>query len=329
MKRKLGHSNIEVSALGLGCYAIGGEFRVENGQPWGWTGVDDDESIRAIHTAIDLGVNFLDTAQAYGAGHSETVIGRAIKGRRDRVVLATKFGKRIDTAKKQILGSSIEPAHLRQGLEDSLRRLDTDYIDLFQWHESSGALEDLPELLDLLDAFFGEGKIRYYGWSTDDTERAVQMAQRKNCVAVQHRLHVFENPESVSKMLAVCDEWNLASISRSPLMMGILTGKFTEDSTFEEGDVRHSIGLDFKNERFGSLLDRVDAVRDVLTSDGRTVTQGALAWIWSRSPRTIPIPGFKNVQQAAENAKAVDFGPLTDEQFRQIEEIMGRVPEMQ
>ena len=329
MKRTLGHSGLEVSALGLGCYAIGGQFRVENGQQWGWTGVDDAESIRAIHAALDLGVNFLDTAQAYGAGHSETVIGKAIEGRREQVVLATKFGKRIDTANRQILGSSINPADLRQGLEDSLTRFGTDYIDLFQWHESSGALEDLPELLDSLDSFVDEGKIRYYGWSTDDPERAAQMAQRKNCVAVQHRVHVFENPVSVSKMLAVCDQWDLASINRGPLMMGILTGKFSENSTFDEGDVRHSIGFDFKNERFASLLDGVNAVRDVLTSKGRTVAQGALAWIWARSPRTIPIPGFKNVKQATENAKAMEFGPLTPKQFQQVEEIMGRVPEKQ
>jgi aryl-alcohol dehydrogenase-like predicted oxidoreductase len=98
--RKLGRSNIDVSALGLGCYAIGGQFRIEDGQQWGWTGVDDGESIRAIHTALDSGINFLDTAQAYGAGHSETVIEKAIKGRRDSVLLATKFGKRMDEASR-------------------------------------------------------------------------------------------------------------------------------------------------------------------------------------------------------------------------------------
>ena len=325
INRKLGRSDIETSAMGLGCYAIGGQFRVENGQQWGWTGVDDEESIRAIHAAMDFGINFFDTAQAYGAGHSERIIGKAIKGRRDKVLLATKFGKRMDEANRQILGSSIAPSDLRQSLEDSLLRFDTDYIDLFQWHESDGALEDLPNLLDLLDKFVDEGKIRYYGWSTDDAERAAQMAQRKNCVAIEHRVHIFENSENVSKMLAVCDEENLASINRSPLMMGILTGKFSEESRFIDGDVRHSIGFDFTDERFGSLLKRVEAVREVLTSNERTLSQGALAWIWARSPRTIPIPGFKTVRQVTENARAMEFGPLTDEQFHQVEVIMGRV----
>ncbi|UCF27409.1 MAG: aldo/keto reductase [Chloroflexota bacterium] len=322
--RKLGRSNIEVSAMGMGCYAIGGQFRVENGQQWGWTDVDDKESVRAIHAAMDLGVNFFDTAQAYGIGHSESIIGKAIKGRRDKVVLATKFGKLMDEANQKIMGSSIESSHLRQSLEDSLLRFGTDYIDLFQWHESNGALEDLPRLLDLLDELVDEGKIRYYGWSTDDTERATLMAQRKNCVAIQHRVHVFENSDNVSNMLAVCDAQNLASINRSPLMMGILTGKFNEKSAFDEGDIRHSIGIDFQNERFGNLLTRVESVREVFTSQGRTPAQGALAWIWARSPRTIPIPGFKNTKQATENARAMDFGPLTKDQFHQVEEIMGR-----
>lgn len=323
-RRKLGRSNIEVSAMGLGCYAIGGQFRVESGEQWGWTGVDNKESIRAIHAGIDLGINFFDSAQAYGVGHSEAILGKAVHGRRNKVVLATKFGKHMDERSKQILGSPIGPSSLRKCLEDSLLRFGTDYIDLFQWHESDGSLEELPHLLDVLDSLVDEGKIRAYGWSTDDAERAAQMAQRKNCVAIQHRVHVFENPGNVSKMLAVCDEHDLASVNRGPLMMGVLTGKFNQDSTFREGDVRHSIGFDFKQERFGSLLKRVESVREVLTSDGRTLAQGALAWLWARHPRTIPIPGFKTVAQVEENARAMQFGQLAAEQMTQIETIMGR-----
>jgi aryl-alcohol dehydrogenase-like predicted oxidoreductase len=280
--------------------------------------------VRAIQAALDLGVNLIDTAQAYGAGHSEAVIGEAIKGRRGEVVLATKFGKRMDEAGRQILGSSIEPGHVRESLEDSLRRLGTDYIDLFQWHEGEGALEDLPSLLDLLDELVAEGKIRHYGWSTDDPERAERMAQRESCTAVQHRLHVLESPDNVSRMLDVCDTYDLASINRSPLLMGVLTGKFDRDSGFAEGDVRHSIGFDFTTDRFGGMLERVDALRDVLTSGGRTPAQGALAWNWARSPRTIPIPGFKSIRQVTENASALELGPLTSDEFRQVEEILGR-----
>ncbi len=322
--RRFGKSNLEVSALGLGCYAIGGTFRVENGKPWGWSGVDDDESIRAIHAGLDRGVNFLDTAMAYGCGHSEAVIGKAIQGRRDKVILATKFGKLIDEQNKQVLGSSIEPDELRQSCEDSLRRFDTDYIDLFQWHESSGEVEDLPGLLETLDDLVAEGKIRCYGWSTDDPERVRHMAANPNCLAVQHRLHVFEPAENWQKMFALCDEFDLASINRGPLMMGILTGKFNADSTFDEDDVRHSLGFNFQEGRLADLLEKVDAIRETLASDGRTMVQGALAWIWAVGGRTIPIPGFKNVKQVEENAAAMEFGPLTGAQMQEIDQLLGR-----
>jgi len=322
MPRRLGHSNLEVSPLGLGCYAIGGQFRVENGKPWGWTDVDDRESIRAIHAALDMGINFLDTAQAYGCGHSEAIIGRAIMGRRDKVILATKFGKLIDEKRRQVLGSSIAADDIRASCEESLNRFGTDYIDLFQWHESSGSIEDLPALLETLDELVAAGKIRYYGWSTDDPDRVRQMAANPNCLAVQHQLHVFVPPDRRHKMLALCDEFDLASINRSPLMMGILTGKFNADTTFSEGDVRHSIGLNFKEGRLAERLKQVDDIRELLTSGGRTLAQGALAWIWACSPRTIPIPGFKNAEQVVENAGAIAFGPLSEAEMRQIDTIL-------
>lgn len=322
--RRLGKSNIEVSALGLGCYAIGGPFRVENGKPWGWSQVDDRESIRAIHAGLDLGINFIDTAQAYGCGHSEAVIGKAIKGRRDKVILATKFGKVIDEKDKRILGSTIDADDLRQALEGSLRRFDSDYIDLYQWHESRGKTEDVPELLDLLDSFVQAGKIRWYGWSTDDPERARLFAQSPNCAAIQHRLHVFENPENAAAVLAVCQEFDTASINRSPLMMGILTGKFKTDTTFPEDDVRHSLGFDFEKGLLAEYRDKAENIRAVLTSEGRSMVQGALAWIWARHERTIPIPGFKSVKQVQENARTMEFRPLNPTQMRQIDEILER-----
>lgn len=319
--RKLGRSNIKISPIGLGCYAIGGTFKIENGKPWGWSDVEDAESIRAIHAGLELGINFLDTAQAYGCGHSETVIGKAIKGRRDKVVLATKFGKQIDEVNKQVLGSSIAPADIKQGCEDSLRRFGTDYIDLFQWHESSGALDDVPAVIAVLEELVAEGKIRYYGWSTDDPERVRAFAQNKNCVAVQNRMHVFDTP---TELLALCDELNLASINRGPLMMGILTGKFNADSKFDEEDVRHSLRFDFSQGRLSEILAKVESIREILTADGRTMAQGALGWILVKSNRTIPIPGFKNVKQVEQNAGVLDFGPLTSEQIEEIDKILGR-----
>jgi aryl-alcohol dehydrogenase-like predicted oxidoreductase len=324
LTRKLGHSDVDVSAMGLGCYAIGGPFKIESGKHWGWGNVEDSESIRAIHAGLDMGINFLDTANVYGAGHSEVVIGKALAGRRDEVIIATKFGNLPDEDAGMVTGASVAPDSIRQSCEDSLRRLDSDYIDLFQFHKHGWDVNEVPAILDVLDDLVTDGKIRWYGWSTDDPERARLFAQRPGCVAIQHRLHVFEDPAQSGEMLALCDEFDLASINRGPLLMGILTGKFRADSSFPENDVRHSLGFSFREGRMADLLARAEAIQDLLTSDGRTVAQGALAWIWARSQRTIPIPGFKTVDQVVENAGAMSFGPLKQAVMRQIDEILGR-----
>jgi aryl-alcohol dehydrogenase-like predicted oxidoreductase len=322
MQRRLGKSDLMVSAMGLGCYAIGGEFKVEDDKPWGWTAIDDEESIRAIHAGMDMGINFLDTAMAYGCGHSERVIAKAIKGRRDQVILATKFGKQIDEENKIVLGNSIERDDIRAGCEASLRRLGTDYIDLFQWHESRGSVEDAPAVLGILDELAQEGKIRYYGWSTDDPERMRAFAGHERCTAVQNGMSLLRYPE---EMLAVCEEYDLASINRSPLIMGTLTGKFDASSTFDEGDVRHSLGYDFSQGDLAKILEAIEKMRPILTSDGRTLAQAALGYIWAKSDRTIPIPGFRNVRQVEENAAAMAYGPLGNEQVSQVEAILEEI----
>ncbi len=329
-KRKLGRSGIEVSAMGLGCYAMGGPFwradhdsvswQKDDGKtfPGGWGEVDDAESIRAVHAAMDAGVNFFDTSDSYGCGHSERILGQAVAGRRERVVIATKFGNLIDEEKKHYLGHDASPAFIRSSCEASLRRLGTDYVDLYQLHWSNYE-GDAVEVRETLEGLVAEGKIRAYGWSTDDPERARIFAEGEHCATVQNALSIIrDNP----RMLALCDEFDLASINRSPLAMGILTGKFGPDATFAEDDIRH--GWDFGQGRLAEILGQLDAVREVLASDGRSLVQGALAWIWARSDRTIPIPGFKTAAQVEENAGAMAFGPLSDEKLRQIDVLLGR-----
>jgi len=143
-----------------------------------------------------------------------------------------------------------------------------------------------------------QGKIRSYGWSTDDPERERRFAQGKHCAAIQHVLNVArDTPE----MLALCEEFDQASINRDPLDMGILTGKFNPDTTFPEDDIHH--GWDFGEGRIADILNQLSDVKDILTSVGRTLTQGALTWIWARSDRTIPIPGFKSIKQVEEIAR--------------------------
>jgi aryl-alcohol dehydrogenase-like predicted oxidoreductase len=327
MERILGRSGISVSAIGLGCWAIGGPFTHE-GREDGWGQVDDEESVRAIRRALDLGVRFFDTADVYGTGHSEEILGRALAGRRNEVVISTKFGYTFDSATKTSLGTNTTAAYVRAACEASLRRLDTDYVDLYFLHVWSLPAGEAEDVAGTLDDLREEGLIRAYGWSTDDLDCARRFAKRANCTAIQHDLNVFDD---APELLALCAESDLASVNRTPLAMGLLSGKFQADSHLPSSDVRgagHAWVKYFEDGRpKADFLARLAAVREILTSEGRTPAQGALAWIWARSNRTIPIPGFKTVAQAEQNAQAMEFGPLTSEQLSEIERLLERQPE--
>jgi aryl-alcohol dehydrogenase-like predicted oxidoreductase len=327
LERRLGRSGIDVFPIGLGCWAIGGPFwRTSNGErsPMGWGDVDDDESIRAIHCAIDRGVNFFDTANNYGAGHSERVLGRALAGRREQAVIATKFASVSDEEEGIHYDDRdlpMTPEAIREACQDSLRRLQTDYIDLYLLHHGEYDAGGAVAVREILEGLVDEGLIRWYGWSTDDPERARVFAAGGHCAAIEHRLNVmFDAPA----MLQVCEEFDLASICKSPLNGGILTGKFAADSTFPENDGRH--GIDFTSGIGATRLEQIAALRPALTRDGRSLTQAALAWILTRSNRSIPIPGFKSVAQVDESIGALDAGPLAGDQMRLVEDVMERVP---
>lgn len=325
MKRLLGRSGIEISALGMGCWAIGGPFW-DGETPLGWGEVDDEESIRAIHAALGRGVNFFDTANVYGAGHSERVLGRAIAGRRSEVVIATKFNAVFDETTRQVTGSDASPEGIRKACDESLRRLNTDYIDLYQFHDNGYPAEKAGPVWETLETLVQDGKIRAYGWSTDFVDRAKVFVQGPNCTAIQLQLNVLDdNPE----MIAFCEEHNQAAINRGPLAMGLLTGKYTSATEVSGDDVRGQKSPEwmkyFKDGKPNpEWLAMRDAILEILTSEGRTVAQGALAWNWGRTPQTIPIPGFRTVKQVEENARAMEFGPLTPEQMSQINIILKR-----
>lgn len=316
--RILGRSGIAVSGLGMGCWAIGGPAW-RDGRPIGWGDVDDAESVRAIHRALDLGVTLFDTADIYGAGHSERILGQALAGRRGQVVIASKFGQLFDETTRQAIGRDASPAYIRRACEASLRRLNTDYLDLYQFHIGDYDLERAGEVRETLEELVQAGKIRAYGWSTDDPTRARFFAEGPHCATIQQRLNIFEGN---AETLAVCEAAGLGSLNRGPLAMGLLTGKFTADSTMPQNDVRS--GWDFRAGVQAERLQQLDALRDVLTQDGRTLAQAALGWLWARSAITIPIPGFKTVAQVEENAAALRRGPLTAGQMAEIERILGR-----
>jgi aryl-alcohol dehydrogenase-like predicted oxidoreductase len=322
VERTLG--DITVSGIGLGCWAIGGPFG-DGERPWGWGEVDDAESIRAIRRGLELGVTLFDTADVYGTGHSETVLGTALGADRERVAIATKFGFTFEEGTGRTVGNDVSPAYIRRACEASLRRLGTDWIDLYQLHVGDLPVDAAAVVADTLDQLWSEGLIRAYGWSTDDVDRALGWARREHCVAIQHTVNVFDD---APELLELCERHDLASVNRGPLAMGFLSGKFDSTSRLPADDVRGSNAewlTYFEDGRPNQeLLDKLAAIREILTSGGRTPAQGALAWLWARSPRTIPIPGFRTVRQVEENARALELGPLSADQMAEIETLLGR-----
>jgi aryl-alcohol dehydrogenase-like predicted oxidoreductase len=239
--------------------------------------------------------------------------------------VATKWGNLFDEESKVLTGGDDSPAYVRHALTASLARLGTDYVDLYQLHLSDADPERAALLRDTCENLVREGLIRAYSWSTDDPGRAAVFAAGPHCAAVQHRCNVLQDAPD---MLALCEESDLASINRSPLAMGLLTGKYVSESTLASGDIRSAPPAWLSGFAAGGGADpmwlaRVEAVRSVLTSRGRTLTQGALAWLWARSPRTVPIPGFRTVTQAEENAGALEFGPLGEKELAEIGHVLG------
>jgi aryl-alcohol dehydrogenase-like predicted oxidoreductase len=218
MSRVLGRSGIEVSEVGFGCWAIGGPYTdsTSGGIPVGWGEVDEAESAAALRRAYEVGITFFDTADVYGGGHSERVVGRALAGHRDEVVIATKFGNTFDAGRRTMTGQDVSAAYVRRACEESLRRLGTDRIDLYQLYLGRLPVARAQEVAGTLEDLAGDGMIRSYGWSTDDPERAASFARGPHCAAVQHELNVLADAPA---MLEVCDAWDIARIDRQPLAM--------------------------------------------------------------------------------------------------------------
>jgi aryl-alcohol dehydrogenase-like predicted oxidoreductase len=235
-----------------------------------------------------------------------------LAGRRQQVVIATKFGDFFDEQTGQLTGEEPSPATIRRACQASLRRLDTDHIDLYLFHTRDYDLERAGEVRHTLEDLVDEGKIRYYGWSTDDPERARFFAQGSHCTAVEHRLNIMMDAPD---MLALCDEHDLASINRIPLAMGVLSGRWTARTQLPEDDWRSEF---FEVPEFLEDLETIQAMGQVLTRDGRSSVQAALGWIWARSPRTVPVPGFRTVEQVEEDAEALRLGPISAEQMQEI-----------
>ncbi|MBO6675645.1 MAG: aldo/keto reductase [Rhizobiales bacterium] len=310
----------------MGCWAIGGPFYAGD-DPLGYANADDAQSLAAIEASYETGIRLFDTADVYGAGHSERLLGRALKGR-DEVLISTKFGLGFDEVSKQVTGERADTAYVRQALDASRKRLDRDVLDIVFLHLNSLPPHQAAPLFDALETARSDGVINAYGWSTDFPASAEAMADRERFVAVQHAMNVFFDAPS---MMAVVDQHSLLSFNRSPLAMGLLTGKFVAGQAMASDDIRQNSfeWMDyFKDGRVApEFIAMLDTVRELLTVGGRSLAQGALGWLLAKSPNTVPIPGARTAEQATHNAQALALGPLPGPVMDEIEQVLTRPPE--
>lgn len=327
--RPLGRSGREVSALGVGTWALGGPFTFD-GRDAGWGEVDDDVSVRTLHAAVDAGVTLIDTAPCYGTGHAERVVGRALaslpSAARESVIVATKFGLVIDEDSRTGAGADVRPARMRAECEASLRRLGVEVLDLWQLHAGADTAAQAEEVVAACEELVAAGKVRWFGTSQDTPEVIEVFARSASCVAVQTQVNVFGWSEAV---LATARRHQLAVLARSPLAMGLLSGRYSPEHRPTRGDVR----LDtpwwtyFDADAMDAWLDRLAAVRDLLTVGGRSLVQGSLGYLWAVDPAVIPVPGVRTPEQAAENAGALAYGPLPDAEAAQVTALLADSPE--
>jgi aryl-alcohol dehydrogenase-like predicted oxidoreductase len=323
--KRLGRNKAKVSALGLGCFAIGGPFRGKDGDFFAYGPVNDKESRRTIHKAVELGVNFFDTADIYGYGHSERILGSVLSEYdRNDMVIATKFANQFDEKKKASVGKNVAPDYIRQALDASCKRLQTDFIDLYQLHDSQLPSDNARNVMQVLEELVSEGRIGGYGWSTDDVNRARIFAEEgKNCIAIQYAIHMTRaNP----KMVELCERHNLAGIIRSPLGSGVLTGKYSKEYMKALPKNHMWYGEEFyKEEWFIKRQKKLEELEELLRGDGRTVVQILLSYLWSTSETTIPIPGAKTLAQIEENAAILEYGPLKPDLLKSINDIFEEI----
>ena len=269
-------------------------------------GADQQKAaVQQIQAAVDLGVTLFDTADNYGQGLSERILGEALRGRRDGIVIVTKFGE--DPIPEQDDPWALDKDTVIRKCEASLRRLGDECIDLYLLHRRDYPLEHAQELMMVLEYLAQTGKIHYYGWSTDDVERARLFAGGEHCIAIEHHLNIFNDNAA---MLDLCQEHDLASLNRIPLLLGVLAGRWSVETKLAPDDRRAKW---FQDEGFLKLLDCTQQLEPYLTRDGRSYVQGALGWIWARSPLAIPIPGFRNMDQIQSLVCAQQFGPLSSD----------------
>jgi aryl-alcohol dehydrogenase-like predicted oxidoreductase len=313
--RTLGNTGIRVSEIGFGGWAIGGSADA-SGTPLGWGKTNDDESLAAIRRARDLGVTFFDTADSYGFGRSESLLGIVLSRKRQDVVIATKVGVVRDAG--AALKKDFSKQHIFQAIDGSLRRLRTDYVDLYQAHNPTIEQLQREEIQEAMERLQEIGKIRYWGVSISTNEEGIEIINRGWGHALQVLYNIL-NQSPASELFPLAKQKGYGIIARVPLASGLLTGKFRSGSTFAADDVRQNF---LTTKRLEEALPRVDEVRAIIGGSVRSLAEAALQFVLANDAVSTTIPGARNARQVETNIAASE-ARLSDDVVEKLRSRLG------